>query len=181
MIRATFLRSTLLTLALLSAGASPVAPEFQQKVDTKVAWAQQLAADPAILSAVKAANAAPSAEVQAMTNEKWKTLTVLDPFVRSFAKNDAGKFLKSKQDDSVGEAFVSAANGTKVAFIAKTTLWNHTGKPKHDLPMTGKTWQGEVSVDDSTGIEQVQISVPVLDDGKPIGSLVVGLVISKLK
>lgn len=41
--------------------------------------------------------------------------------------------------------------------------------------MSGKAWQGRIEVDASTGMRQLQISVPVLDAGKPIGSLVVGL------
>ena len=48
------------------------------------------------------------------------------------------------------------------------------------LPMSGKTWQGEVEVDESSGLQQLQVAVPVLDSGKPIGSLVVGLSIGKL-
>ena len=75
---------------------------------------------------------------------------------------------------------MSDAAGLKVAFIAKTTNWSHKGKPKHDVPMTGKSWQGPVEVDESSGQRQIQVSVPVLDGGKPIGSLCVGLSLSQL-
>jgi hypothetical protein len=80
----------------------------------------------------------------------------------------------------VSEAFVSGADGGKVAFLGKTSNWSHKGKPKHDQPMSGKTWQGQVEVDESSGLQQVQVAVPVLDGGKPIGSLVVGLSVGKL-
>jgi hypothetical protein len=46
--------------------------------------------------------------------------------------------------------------------------------------MAGKTWIGETETDASTGVVQVQISFPVLDAGKPIGSIVIGLQVSKL-
>jgi hypothetical protein len=69
----------------------------------------------------------------------------------------------------------------KVAFLSKTTSWSHKGKAKHDVPMAGKTWQGTIEVDKSTGQQQIQIAVPVLDGGKPIGSLVVGLAVAKLR
>jgi hypothetical protein len=46
--------------------------------------------------------------------------------------------------------------------------------------MSGKTWQGDVEIDASSGLQQVQVAVPVLDGGKAIGSLVVGLSIGKL-
>lgn len=157
-----------------------ITPEVQAKVDAKVKVVQTWAADPVIVNAVKTHNAGLSADAAAMTQDKWKTLTVIDPFVRSFSKNEAGTFLKSKKGEDVSEAFVSGADGKKVAFLSKPSGWSHKGKAKHDQPMEGKTWQGPVEVDESTGTQQVQVSVPVMDDGKPIGSLVVGLSLSKL-
>ncbi len=150
------------------------------KVKARIPTIIQLAATPAIVSACKAQNAAPSAEVQAMTQDKWKALPVLDGLVRALTKNDAAAALKAKKDETVAEAFVSSASGAKVAFLAKTTSWSHKGKPKHEKPMAGAQWIGEVETDESTGQQQIQVAVPVLDDGKPIGSLVVGLSISKL-
>jgi hypothetical protein len=96
-------------------------------------------------------------------------------------KTDAAEFLKSKKTEAISEAFVSDAQGNKVGFLAKTSNWNHKGKPKHDVPMTGKTWQGPVELDESTGLQQVQVAVPVLEGDKPVGSLVVGLAVSKLR
>jgi hypothetical protein len=155
-------------------------PAVQAKIDARVAEIKTWAADPVIVAAVKAHAAAVPAEQAALTQEKWKSLTVLDPLVRSFTKNEAGVFLKSKKTDWVTEAFVSDANGLKVAFLSKTSSWNHRGKPKHDEPMAGKAWQGAVEVDESSGLQQLQVSVPVLDGGQPIGSLVVGLSLSKI-
>ena len=100
--------------------------------------------------------------------------------MRGFTKNATGQFLKAKKTDLITEAFVSDAAGLKVGFIAKTSNWSHQGKPKHDVPMTGKPWQGPVEVDESTGQQQLQIAVPVLDGGKPIGTLVVGLSVTQL-
>lgn len=162
------------------ARAEGVDAAVQPKVDAMIKQIQAWAADPVMVKAVKDYNASPSADSAAMTEEKWKSLTVLDPFVRGFNKNEAGQFLKSKKTDVVSEAFLSGADGKKVALLAKTSSWCHKGKPKHDVPMTGKTWQGNVEVDESTGLQQVQVAVPVLDDGKAIGSLVVGLSLSKL-
>jgi hypothetical protein len=116
-----------------------------------------------------------------MTQDKWKGLSVLDPLVRGFAKNDAAVLLKSKQGSVVTESFLSGSDGTKVAFLSKPTNWSHKGKDKHESPMSGKTWQGPVETDESTGQRQLQVAVPVLDGGKPIGSLVVGLGVSKLE
>lgn len=173
---------TLVALSALSTSilAAGLEPEAQTKVDAKIKEVQTWAADAAVVKAVKEHNASLPADQAAMTQDKWKSLTVLDPFVRGFSKNDAGAFLKSKKTDAVTEAFLSGADGLKVAFLTKPSGWSHKGKEKHDVPMTGKTWQGPVEVDESTGLQQVQVAVPVLDGDKPVGSLVVGLSLSKL-
>jgi hypothetical protein len=173
--------SLLSLLIAFGCGAQSLEPALQAKLDVRLKVIQTWAEAPVIVSAVKAHNASPSAEAAAMTQEKWKAASVMDPFIRSFTKNTAAEFLKGKRDKSTSEAFLSGADGTKVAFLAKTTSWSHKGKPKHDVPMSGKPWQGQVEVDESTGQQQVQISVPVLDGDKPIGSLVVGFSVSKLE
>lgn len=173
-----------LPLAVLAAGllgAQALPPELKAKVDARVAGLKALGADATVVGAVKAYNANPSAEAKAMTNEKWKGLSVLDPFVRSLSKNSLAEYLKAKKDADVAECFVSGADGAKVAFLSKTTAWNHKGKPKHDSPMTGKVWYGPLEVDESTGIQEVQVGVPVTDGGKPVGSIVFGLNVAKLK
>lgn len=157
-----------------------ITPATQAKIDTQLKEITTWAADPVVIDAVRTHNASVPAEQSALSQEKWRALTVLDPIVRGFTKNAAGQFLKTKKSDLVTEAFLSDAAGLKVAFIAKTTNWSHAGKPKHDVPMTGKTWQGAVEVDESSGQQQIQVAVPILDGGKPIGSLVVGLSVTKL-
>jgi hypothetical protein len=175
----SLIAAAVLTAAFAS--AQSLDPAVQAKIDAKIKEISTWAADPVVIDAVRAHNAAMPAEQAALNQDKWRALTVLDPIVRGFTKNPAGQFLKSHKDAVVAEAFVSDAGGNKVAFIAKTTNWNHQGKPKHDVPMTGKTWQGPVEMDESSGQQQLQVAVPVLDGGKPIGSLVVGLSIAALK
>ncbi len=162
------------------AQSQEISPALQAKLDAQLKLVQEWAKDPVIVKATKEHNANLPADQAAMTQEKWKTLSVLDPFIRALTKNEAALFLKSKKTEAIGEAFLSGADGLKVCFLSKTTNWSHKGKPKHDVPMTGKTWQGPIEVDESTGLQQVQVSAPVLDGDKPIGSLVVGLVVSKL-
>ncbi len=171
-------------LILILAGisqAQTLTPAQKTKVEAKLKDLKALSTDPKVVAAVRAINANPLADTKSMTNEKWKGLTVLDPTVRSFSKNDLAMYLKSKKDDSVTEEFVSAADGTKVAFLSKTTSWTHKGKDKHEVPMKGQTWIGPVELDESTGQQQVQIALPVIDAGKPIGSIVIGIGINSLK
>jgi hypothetical protein len=170
----------LTSLQLIAIGADAPDAALQAKIDVKVKEVQAWAADPALVNAVKAQNTSLAADAAAMNQDKWKALTVLDPFVRGFSKNEAGQFLKSKKTDVIAEAFLSDANGLKVALLAKTSAWSHKGKDKHDVPMSGKTWQGPIEVDESSGVQSIQVAVPVVDGGKPIGSLVVGLSVAKL-
>ena len=167
----------LLTAAVLAAEPPSAKTRAGQKA-RDLSW---LSTDPKVVAAVKAYNAAPSAEAKAMTQERWSALKVLDPFVRGLSKNAVATYLKSRRDDSWSEVFLSGADGTKVALLNKTTGWSHLGKDKHDLPMQGKTYIGEVEVDASSGVEQIQVGLPVLDQGRPIGSIVIGLQVSKLK
>ena len=159
--------------------AETLTPEVQAQVDAVHKEMVEWAANPIIVNAVKAQNAKLPAEYAELNEEKWTALTVMDPIVRSFTKNEAALFLKTKRNDFVDKIFLSDANGCKVAFLAKTTNWCHKGKPKHEDPMSGKNWEGPVEVDASVGVMMKQVSVPVLDQGKPIGSLVVGLKVSK--
>jgi hypothetical protein len=165
----------------MMAGEGSLAPELKAKVDAKVKELQAWSTDPKIVDAVKAYNEAPPAEAEAMTNEKWKGLSLLDPFVRSYTKNPLAEYLKTKRDESMSEIFVSGADGNKVAFLAKTSFWCHKGKDKHSQPMSGKTWIGPAELDESSGQLQVQVGLPVLSGGKPIGSVVIGLSVTKLK
>jgi len=171
----------LLVCGPTSFGQAP--PEIKGKLDAEIKQLQSLSTDPQVVSAVKAHNSAPAdAEAAAMTNDKWHSLSILDPFVRAVAKAPLSEYLKTrkKSDEMIAKIFVSGADGFKVAFDAKTEHWTHKGMPKHEVPMTGEIWIGTVKLDDSTGQQLIQVGLPVLDGGKPIGSIVVGLRVDKL-
>jgi hypothetical protein len=178
----SLLRSAALPALFLAATGfgQSLPPEIKANLDHKIKQLQAWSSDPEIVAAVKAHNSNTPAADKAMTNERWAQLTVLDPYVRSFTRNPLGAYLKTKKDDQISECFVSGADGTKVAFLSKTTSWSHVDKDKHKVPMSGKTYIGPVALDESTGLQAIQVGLPVLDGGKPIGSVVVGLSVSKL-
>lgn len=167
-----------LTIGAFSMAAAEVPADVKPLIEKQMASLNGLSTDATIVAAVKKYNAAPPS---AMTNDAWKKLTVISPEVKALIKSDIGLYLKSKQAACITEMFLSGADGGKVAFLAKTSSWSHKGKPKHDVPMTGKTWTGDIEVDESTGAQQVQVAIPVLDGDKPVGSLVVGLGIAQMK
>jgi len=164
----------------LLAQATALTPDQKAKVDAYLKEFMVLGSDPTVVKAVRDYNSAPPTEYASMTQDKWASLSVLSPEIKSLAKNSLAEYLKGKRQAVIAELFVSAANGNKVAFFAKTSSWSHKGKPKHDLPMSGKTWIDVPALDESSGKVTVQVSFPVLDGGKPIGSIVIGLDVSKL-
>ncbi len=176
-------------LAVILAAAAFAEPTFeltqavQAELDHQKSIIAGWAATPEILQAVKEQNT--KGPLSGMDNAKWKTTRAGDLVVRGFQMNPAGRFLKKKLREGVGiyaEAFLSAAQGEKVAFVEKTTSYIHKGAAKFDLPFqTGKSWQGTPELDDSSQMYTVQISVPVLDDTKRIGVLVVGVNVSHLE
>jgi hypothetical protein len=169
-------------VAVAVSGLAQAPPELKAKLDAQIKQLQAISADPQVVAAVKEHNAAaPSAEVTAMTNEKWAGLSLFDPFVKAVAKAPVSGFLKSKTDDVISEVFVSGADGRKVGFAAKTTYYSHKGMPKHEVPMTGKTFIGPPKQDESTGVMEIQVGLPVMDGGKAIGSIVFGLRVDKLR
>ncbi len=153
--------------------------EQQTRLEAIAKNLEVIAKEPELIAAVKEANAqlgGPSKPNQEMIQEVWKTLSVRDPKVRKYSENVTAKWLKSKvKAQSISEAFVSARDGTKVAFLEKTTNWNHTGKPKHEVPMKGKPWRGVPELDESSGHWQIQLSFPVLEGPNSIGSIVFGV------
>ena len=157
------------------------ATTFQAELDRKlpgiIAEAKSLAANPTIVGAVRDHNQHPP---KLMSPEEWRKLSVRDPIVASLRTNAAAELIKAQIQPYISEAFLSGNDGTKVAFLNKTTNWSHSGKPKHDEPMAGRDWQGKLELDESSGVQQIQISVPVWDGKAAIGSLVFGIAAAKL-
>jgi hypothetical protein len=170
----------LAVFGMSTAFAEDLTADQKAKVDAKLALFAAWGSDPAVVKFVKAAEASPPTWAAGMTQDKWTALSVLSPEIKELTKNDLAAWIRSKKDDGVTEVFVSSNTGIKIAFLAKSSNWSHKGKPKHDVPMTGKTWVGAIEADASTGQKQVQVSFPVLDGGKVLGSIVVGLSLSKL-
>jgi hypothetical protein len=166
-----------------AAGAFEVTPAVQAELDRQKQVVAGWAADPVIVQAVREQNA--RGPLPGMDNARWKSTRRSDPVVKQFQDSPAGRFLRARLEASQGvfsEAFLNAAGGEKVAFAEKTTNYIHRGMAKHDVPFTtGRPWQGKPEFDESSQTYAVQIAVPVLDGGKPIGSLVVGVNLSHLE
>jgi hypothetical protein len=172
----------LVGMATLARAAFEVTPAVQNDLDRHTEIAKGWAASPVVVKAVLAQNA--MGPIAGMDNPKWKTVRRSDELIKGFQTNEAGRLLAQKVAESneiCSEAFLNAAQGEKVAFFEKTTSYIHRGAPKFDVPFTtGKAWQGKPEFDESSQTHQIQVSVPVLSEGRPVGVLVVGVNLSKL-
>jgi hypothetical protein len=178
---------TVVTIGLMTAvawaGAFEMTPAIQAELDRQKTLIGAWAANPAVVGAVVEQNR--KGPVAGLDNAKWKMIRRSDPVVTAFQNNPAGQFLKAKVAETSGavsEAFLNGAGGEKVAFVEKTTSYLHRGAAKFDAPFaSGKAWQGPAEFDESTQTYAIQISVPVLAEGKPVGVLVVGVNLTYLE
>ena len=168
-------------LSLSLCRGETLAPEKQKKIDKLVAQVQSWASDPVIVNAVKAQNAHLPEGFSSMTQEKWTELTIMDSFVKGLMKSEVGLFLKSKKTEEFTLILINDAQGYKVGYVTKSLNWNHKGLPQHEQPLQGKVFQGEPKVHPATGVNQILMGVPVLDNGKPIGSIVFGVSVAALE
>ena len=163
--------------------AFEVTPTVQKELDRNIGIVKGWAANPMVVKAVLAQNQ--KGPISGMDNAKWKTVRRSDDLIKAFQTNDAGQFLAHKikeSNETCSEAFLSGAQGEKVAFYEKTTSYIHKGAPKFDVPFnTGKPWQGKPEFDESSQTHQIQVAVPVVSEGKAVGVLVVGVNLSKLE
>jgi hypothetical protein len=174
-----------LVLAMVvPAAALEITPAVQTELDKQKAALVKWAADPVIVAAVTEQNG--KGPLAGMDNAKWKTIRRSDPIVQAMVKSQAGEFLKKKIETSGGaldKAFLSAAQGEKVAFAEKTISYVHKGQEKFDVPMsTGKPWQmSKEWFDESLQGYAIQVAVPVMDGGKAIGVIVASVPVSYLE
>lgn len=173
-----------LTSVVAFAANLEITPAVQAELDRQKHALAAWAADPVIVRAVREVNA--KGPIPGMDNAKWKTIRRTDPLVQALTHNPAGEFLKRKIEASGGsldKAFVSAAQGEKVAFGEKTISYLHKGQDKFDVPMsTGKAWQmSKPWFDESLQAYALQVAVPVIDGGKPIGVLVASVPLAYLE
>src|SRR5215467_8905370 len=94
----------LLAVAPLSFAQAPTG-ELKAKVDAKLKELASWSTNAEVVAAVRAYNANPPAEAKSLSNDKWKQLTPLDPYVRSFSKNAVATAIKANKPEYVTECF----------------------------------------------------------------------------
>lgn len=182
------MKKTLLgLLALTAMTSSPAfAEEVPQAVYDIVPMLESWAADPAIIQAVTAANA--EKKTQSMINTmdaEWQNFEGMSGVMTAMMNSDAAKKLLEYEQESgyCSEIFLTDNQGANVAMTVKTSdYWQgDEAKFTEAFKGDGQVFMGPVSYDDSTEAYLVQVSVPVMADGKKAGVLVVGVNLDMLE
>ena len=166
-----------LVSALAPAAHAELPPAAQAKVDKYKKLLSEWAKDPVIVAAVKEANG--SDGIPGMTNAKWDALVETDAAVTAVQTNPAGQLVtKLEADTGINKLYLRDGKGNIIAASNKPLLYSIANRPAMTVMATSQPWaQGEVKPDPTTQIKSVQLAVPVMDHGKPIGVLHTGVTI----
>ena len=148
-------------LAELSTDTQSKVKAYQDKL---AAWAQ----DKDVINAIKSMNAE---TMNSMNNKDWKSLPANDPIVEKYISNPAGKKLSTwQQDKALGKLFIRDQKGNFVAGSKKPAIYNISDRPPFKNAIQGKTWNSKkAKKDPTTNLSSVQLSRPVISEGKNIG------------
>lgn len=176
----TVLTSFLLTGYALAREVKDVVPEVVQA-----------AANPAIVKAVKEQNGkgVSLAKIQELDKTWMDTMNAAkEPteFMKSFASNAAAQTLAKIQKSKpyLVEFILTDDQGANVALTGMTSDYWQGDEPKFSNAFAngkGDIYIARPQKDKSTGEVISQVSVPVMSDGKAIGTLTVGVRPEKLK
>lgn len=141
------------------------------------AWTQS----PQILAAVREQNAqkTPLSRIRAV-DMSWVGEEKLNPRMQVLLSNPCAKSLLSLTGSWPGyrEAFVMDNQGALVCMTRKTTDYWQGDEDKWQKSWAegkGAVYVGPPEEDESTGATLIHVSVPMMDGGKPIGVLTVGV------
>lgn len=160
------------------------ADSLQKSLSVEAARLEGWASDKALVEAVRGRNAKriPLDEVKRIDGE-WSAGRAVG-VVREVTTGACADRLRAlaAQNPRYGETFVMDANGAIVCSTGRTSDYWQGDEAKWTRPFTdGAVFIDRPRVDDSARSRLAQISLPVVDNGKRIGVLTVGLDIDRLK
>ncbi len=156
--------------------------QLQRLLRTKIETLIELAANPTIVRAVQEQNARPQSPARIdEIDAEWTRTNEITPFKRSMQENEVGRYFQSLIDfnDSIyNEAFLTDSSGANVAAYPITSDYWQGDEEKWIAAYNdgeGAVFVSDVEFDESTQTPAIQISVPVMDEGRAIGVLIVGV------
>ena len=169
-LRIKLITTLLITLFSFSyTQASELSPELQVKLNVYKTKLTEWAKDPVIVKAVMQAN---NHKIK-MDNKTWKKLSASDAKVKPFLTSSAGKKLFAwEQDKTLGKLFLRDKTGNLVAGSKKPAIFNIANRPAFTKAIRGKIWNSKKpKADPTTKLSSIQLSIPVISNGKEIGVL----------
>lgn len=168
---------------LLAAGArAQSASDVQKMLVAEAAKVRVLGSDPDIVAAVKAQNAKKvSLDTIKKLDQQWLSGKAA-ALVKQTTTGPCADRLRLLAAGAYREAFVMDDQGALVCATAKTSDYWQGDEAKFEQAYNGG--KGNVFIDrpkydDSTSASIAQISVPVMENGKAIGAITVGLSITR--
>lgn len=161
--------------------------ELEELLRVKIRTVQHMALNPLLVRAVRQQNASGLTPEEIARREKaWRATKELTPFKLSLQTSPAGRFLKQQvqRSTSFNEAFLTDDQGANVAAFPATSDYWQGDEDKWSEAFNGgdgRIYIGALALDESTNTVAAQVSAPVLDRGKTIGVLVVGVTINYLQ
>lgn len=161
--------------------------ELEELLRVKIRTVQHMALNPLLVRAVRQQNASGlTAEEITRRDKAWRATKELTPFKLSLQTSPAGRFLKRQveRSTSFNEAFLTGNQGANVAAYPATSDYWQGDEDKWTDSFNGgngRIYIGALALDESTNTVAAQVSAPVLDRGKTIGVLVVGVTINYLQ
>jgi hypothetical protein len=161
--------------------------ELEELLRVKVRTVQHMALNPLLVRATRKQNASGlAAEEITRRDTAWRATKELTPFKLSLQTSPAGRFLKQQveRSTSFNEAFLTDNQGANVAAYPATSDYWQGDEDKWSEAFNGgdgRIYIGALALDESTNTVAAQVSAPVLDRGKTIGVLVVGVTINYLQ
>jgi hypothetical protein len=161
--------------------------ELEDLLRVKIRTVQHMALNPLLIRAVRQQNASDlTPEEIARRDKAWRATKELTPFKLSLQTSAAGRFLRAQvqRSTSFNEAFLTDNQGANVAAFPATSDYWQGDEDKWSNSFNGSNGQiflGALKLDESTNTVAAQVSAPVLDRGKTIGVLVVGVTIDYLQ
>ena len=148
---------------------------------------QKLGENPVLIAAVKAQNAkAIGLDAIKKRDAEWMAKTGVDAGMKEIMENEPAKELAKIESSQpfYFELFLMDNQGANVAMTNKTSDYWQGDEEKFTKAFKGGS--GEVFVaaaefDDSANAYLIQVSVPVIADGKAIGVLTIGVNLDELE
>lgn len=146
-----------------------------------------LGTEAAIVNAVKAENAKGKTldQIKAM-DKTWRDTPGYSDAVKAMMATECSRFLQQlqKSENYFSEIFVMDNQGANVALTDKTSDYWQGDEAKFQKSYnngSGAVFVDDVEFDDSSQAYLVQVSVPVMDDGRAIGAITFGIDVDKVE